>query len=87
MALSLPFSKQNDVNWMYMTMKTILKVIKCMSGYFEYTVSISKQPAGSVHIGKIIYYFICLPIPFLRGLEVDLEGSSTFPILMLNAHC
>ena len=40
----------------------------------------------SVHIGNITYYPIYLSTPFPRSLEVDLEGSSTFPILMLSMH-
>ena len=44
----------------------------------------SKQPSRSVYIGNIKYYLIYLPDTFPRGLEVDLEGSSTFlPLLLL----
>ena len=46
----------------------------------------SKQPIGLVHIGNIIYYLLYLPDTFHRGLEVDLEGSSTFLTLMLLMH-
>ena len=43
----------------------------------------SKQPAGSVNIGNIINYLSYLPDPFPKGLEVDLDGISTSPTLML----
>ena len=46
----------------------------------------SKQPAGSVYIGNNINYLTYLPFTFPRGLEVDLEGSSTFPTLILSVH-
>ena len=68
---------------MEMTKPTIVKVIKCKSALFEHTVGISKRPKGSVYIGSIIYYLTCLLAPFPKGLEVDLEGSSTFSTLML----
>ena len=37
-----------------------------------------KWPAGSINIGNIFCNPIYLPDLFPRGLEVDLEGSSTF---------
>ena len=43
----------------------------------------SKWPGGSVNIGNNIYYIVYLPNPFPSGLEVDLEGSNTFPTFML----
>ena len=50
---------------------------------FEHAISMSKWPAGSIHVGNIVYYFTYLPAPFLRGLEIDLEGKTTFPTLTL----
>ena len=76
--------KTSDVSWMNVTMITIVKGTKLKSGPFEYAESMSKRPERSVCIGNIIYYLIYLLSPFPRGLEVDLDGSSTFPILMLS---
>ena len=45
-----------------------------------------KRPTGSAYIGSIINYLIYGPAPFPRGLEVELEGSSTFLTLILSLH-
>ena len=74
---------------MYMTMPvtvSIVKVTKPKSEPFKYALSMVKCPAVSVHIGNIIHYLIYIPDPFPSSLEVDLKGSSTFPILMLLIH-
>ena len=63
---------------------TAVKVTKHKSGPFEDVESMSKWPAGSVYIGKMIYYLIYLLDPFPRGLEVDIEGSSIFLTHTLN---
>ena len=55
-------------------------------GLFEYTQNMSKRPAESVYIGNIIDYLSYLLTPFSRGLEVYLEGSSTFLLLMLSMY-
>ena len=55
----------------------MVKAIKCKLGPFEYTVSMLKWTARSAYIGNIIYYLTYLLDPFLRGLEVYLEGSNT----------
>ena len=60
-----------------------VKVTKHKSGPFEYTIYMLKWPARFVYIGNTLYYPIYLPAPFPRGLEVDLEESSTFPTLIL----
>ena len=49
----------------------------------EHAQSMSKWPIRSIYIGNTIKCLIYLPIPFPRGQEVDLEGNSTFPILIL----
>ena len=54
------------------------KVAKRKLGPFERTQSISKWPTGSAYVGNSIDYLLCLPVPFPRGLGIDLEGSSTF---------
>ena len=69
-----------------MTMSTIVKVTRHKSGLLKHTESLLKRPAGSMYIINIIYNHIYLPALSPRGLEVDLEGSSTFPILMLSIH-
>ena len=70
--------KSNDVSWMDVTLSTTVIVIKYKLGQFEHAESIPEWPAGSLYAGIIIYYLIYLPAPFLRGRDVDLEGSSTF---------
>ena len=65
-------------------MATTVKVTNQKSRQFEHAVSMSKQLVGSVYIGNIICYTIYLPTPFLRGLEVYLEGGSIFLVLMLS---
>ena len=72
-----------DINWMDATLLTILKVSECKLRPFEYAQSMIKWPIGLVNIVYFINYFFYLPVPFPRGLEVDLEGSNTFLILML----
>ena len=59
---------------------------KQKSGLLEHAQSMSKWPVESVYIGNIYYYPRNLLITFPRGLEVDLEGSSTFLIFMLLMH-
>ena len=73
----------SDVSWMDTTTTAIVKVAKYKSGPFELAESMSKRPAGFVYIGNIVYYLTNLPNPFPRGLEIDLEGSSRFPTVML----
>ena len=62
---------------------TTIKDSKCKLRPFEHTQSMSKWPTEFVYMGNIINYFIYPPDPFPRGLELDLERSSTFPILIL----
>ena len=71
---------------MDMTLSTIVKAMEYKSGLFEHAESMSKQTAGFVYIGNLIYYFIHLPDPFPRGLEVNVKGSSIFPIIMLSMY-
>ena len=66
------------------TTVSIIKVTKHKSRPFGNAISMLKKPKRSVYIGNIYYYLIYLASPFLRDLEVDLEGSSTFPILTLS---
>ena len=73
----------NDVSWMDEMLITIVKVSECKLGTFEHTQSMSKWPAGLAYIGSFINYLLYLPDPFLKGLGIDLEGSSTFLPLML----
>ena len=78
--------RDSDMNWMDLTVTaivSIVKVIKHKPGLFERVLIMLKRPTGSVYIGIILYYLIYLPNPFPRGLEVDLEGTSTFPELIL----
>ena len=65
---------------------TIVKVSEYKLGPFEYTQSMSKWPTGLAYVGNFISYLSFLPASFPRGLEVDLEGSSTFLPLMLSMH-
>ena len=74
-----------DLNWINV-MCTTVKVTKCKLGPFEDAQSMSKWPAGSDYIGSIINYLTYLPDPFPKGIEVYVEGSSTFPILILSMH-
>ena len=67
---------------MLVTMITV-KVTKHKLRLFEYAVNMSKWPGRSGYIGNIIYYLTHLPDAFPRGLEVDLEGSSTFLIVTI----
>ena len=80
-----------NVIWMDITLFTIIKVLECKLGPFEYTQSMSKWPARSVYVGNIFNYLIYLPDPFPRGLQVDLEGSSTFltitPLVYMDRLC
>ena len=62
------------------------KVSERKSGPFEYAQIMSKWPAGLVYIGNFINYLLYLPVPFPRGLCIDLEGSNTFLPLMLSMH-
>ena len=72
------------MSWMNIIMLTTVKATKHKSGPFEHAVSISKWPTGSVYVGNTIYYLKYPLAPFLRGLEIDLEGSNIFPILTLS---
>ena len=65
------------------TLLISIKVSKCKLGAFEHAQSMSKRPTGLVYIVNTINYLLCLPDTFPRGLELDLEGSSTVPTLML----
>ena len=71
---------------MNITMPTIVRVIKHKSGPFECAVNMFKWPRRSIYIGNIVFYLIYLLATFPRSLEVDLEGSSTFPTLTLSMH-
>ena len=62
---------------------SIIKVIKCKSGPSEHAISIFKWPRRSVYIGYLLFYLMYLLYPFPGLLEVNLEGSSTFPTLIL----
>ena len=59
------------------------KVSKCKLGPFEHAQSMSKQPAGLVYVGSLPISFLTFPVPFPRGLFIDLKGSSIFLPLML----
>ena len=72
-----------DVIWMDIILFTTVKVSKHKLGPFDHTQSMFKQPAGLVYIGNNTNYLLYLLDPFPRGLEVDLEGSSIFPALIL----
>ena len=67
-------------------MLRIVKVAKHKSGWFEHAIRMFKWPTGFIYIGNIIYYLAYLPTPCPRGLEVDLEGSSTFSMPILSIH-
>ena len=67
-------------------MTAIVKMTKHKSGPFEYAESMPKGPARSVYLGNMIYYLLYLHILLPKGLEADLKGSNTFPILMLLMH-
>ena len=72
--------------WTIFATMIMVKVTKCKSGPFEHAVSMSKWLAGSIYIGNTICYPIYLLYPFPRGLEVDQEGTSIFPILALSMY-
>ena len=67
-------------------MFTAVKIPKHKLIPFEHAQSMFKWLAGLVYIGIIFNYLPYLPTYFPGGLKVDLEGSSTFPILMLLIH-
>ena len=71
------------LSWMDIILFTTIKVSKCKFGPFEHNQNISKLLKRLLYIGNITNYLPYLPDPFLRGLEVDLEGSSIFPTLTL----
>ena len=71
---------------MHPTVPTTVKVTKCKLKIFEHTVSMSKWPEGIIQLGNTLYYLRYLFDPFFRGLEVDIEESSTFPTLVLSIH-
>ena len=54
-----------------------------MSVPFEHAQSMSKWTTVSVYIANYLTY---LSASLPKGLEVDLEGSTIFPILMLLMH-
>ena len=72
------------MGWTVLATITTVKVTIHKFWPFDHAVSMSKWPSGSV--GNIVYYLTYLPDPFPRGLKVDLEGSSTFPLLALSMH-
>ena len=59
---------------------------KCKLRPFEHTQSMSKWPAGLAYIDYSINYLFYFSVPFLRGLCIDLEGSSIFLPLKLLIH-
>ena len=71
------------MSWMDIILSTTVKLSKKKLRPFKHSYSMLKWPVGSVNVGNITNYPIHLPISFPRGLEVDSERSSTFPILML----
>ena len=77
-------TETSDVNWMNIILLAIIKVSKCKLGSFEYAQSITKWPERLVYIGNIINYLFYFPVPFARGLEIDLEKSGIFPIFILS---
>ena len=78
------FSGASDVNWMDSIFLSNSKVSECKLGPFEHTQSISNWPIGLVCIGNFINYLLYLPVPFPRGLCIDLGGSSIFlPLTLL----
>ena len=84
---SLIVTTPNNGSWMDLTMPaivSIVKVTKRKSGLFEHAISMSKQLAGSVYIGNVQYYPMYFLGPFPRGLEIHLEGISTFLTLILS---
>ena len=85
----LSYQSPINVSWIGRTVLAIVitvKVTKRKSRPFEHAVSMSKRPGASIYVGNIIYYLVHLPDPFYRGLEVDLKGSNTVPILMLSMY-
>ena len=68
---------------MDLTLFTTIKVPKCKLGPFEYAQRISKQPTRLLFIGTIINYLPYHLDHFPKDLQVDLEGSSILPTLML----
>ena len=87
-ALNLYYAKQRqikyDVSWMNIILFTTIKLSENKLRPFEHTQSMSKWPTGLVYVGNIINYLLYLLAP--RGIEVDLEGSSTFLTLILSMH-
>ena len=68
---------------MEVTVTAIVKVTKFNGGPFEHAESLFKWPKQFVNIDNIVYYLTHLPDIVPRGLEVDLKGSSTSPILAI----
>ena len=60
-----------------------MNVAQHKSRPFQNALSMSTWPAGSIYVGSIQNYLICLPDPFPRDVQIDLEESSTFPKLLL----
>ena len=75
-----------NMSWMDITLFTTVKVTKCKLRPFEHAQSMSKHLVGFICIGNIINYLLYLLFAFPRVLEIDLEGSSTFPKLRLSMH-
>ena len=71
---------------MDITLLVTIKMSELKLGPFKHAQSMLKWPTGSVYIGNTICCLLYLPAPFPRGLEVDLEGSSTFPTLTLSMY-
>ena len=72
---------------MYVTIMPItVKVSESKLRPFEHAQSMFKQPTGLVYIDNIVNYLSYLPYPFLRGLEVDLEGSNTLLTLTISMY-
>ena len=69
-----------------MALPTIIKMTNHKLGLFEHAVNIFKWSTEFLYADNIIHYLIYLPDPFPRGLEVDKEGSSIFPMLKLSLH-
>ena len=63
---------------MDLTLLITVKVSECKLEPFERAQSMCKLLAGSIYVDNIVNYFSYLTTPFPRGLQVDLERSSTF---------
>ena len=81
-----PVIETSDVSWMDATFLRSNKVSECKSEPFEHAHNMSKWPAGLAYVASFMNYLLYLPIPFPRGLCINLEGSSTFLPLTLSMH-